>query len=459
MILGHSDDSDVDLRTYAQNPVAPIEAPWYKGMGTGLIQGITHARAVADIATDADDFDEKMRRVKESRVDPSTVGTAGQLLHGLSSIAAYGVLGAGSGAATGAVIGGGAGAVAGGVGAIPGAAVGAAMGAKAGGVASIGYLSGVDRYFEMIEQGVSHEVAQKAAGITGSVMAISAALPAYIGKTLAKQVTSGVVSNVALGMGERGATGEMLRANDYEKIAEHYRALDVQNVALDAMLGAAFPLAGRMIGGKQVTSEQLDAALVAQQHTLSQTRNPGLESSLENVEAFKANLIEADKQIIGQDRTLDQLDLPRNTADIPNPEYSAMYREWETAIDEHLLRDTGFTREQISSDIRRAVDLDNEVRKSINDRITQEIDAIEQGKPLLDQEGKIAEEMTPDMFAQHEAEVVAKIRPDVEVINSKGERMPIEDISKHITDTIKEGKDDAFLHNVAIACSLTHGDN
>lgn len=449
MILGLSEVSDVSFGTYLEREPAPIEVPWYKGIGTGIVQGIEHAFDVAGASTD-DNFERRAKEIRESRPDPVKVGAAGQILHGFSSIAAYGAIGATGGAATGAVVGGTAGALVGGVGAVPGALAGAAIGAKAGATASIGYLSAVDRYFELLDQGVDHETAAQGAGIAGTVMALGAAAPAYVGKTLGRQVLTGVGMNVGLGMAERGATGALLEEN-YEKVAKHYKALDAQGVVLDAMLGAAFPLGGRFLG-RALKQEELDSAMTSQQDIAAQTRNPGLESSLESVENFKASLPEADRQLLTESRTISNVDLPNHTADIPNPEFGVMMRSFDDAVSTQIARDYGVTIKDMEADIRAALELDRQVRNSVQERIAAKLEDV-QAKPV-----EIASDMTPDIFAKQEAELVAKANPDVKVADANGNIVSAENLGKFIDDTVRKGKEDTLLHNVAISCYLTHGD-
>jgi hypothetical protein len=450
MILGLSEVSDVDFRSYQQRKIDPIETPWYKGLASAIPMGIEHAFAVAGTSSD-EDMDARTKKIRATRPDPVKMGTAAQILHGFSSVAAYGAIGAGGGATTGAAIGGVGGAVVGGVGAIPGAVAGAAFGAKTGAAASIGYLSAVDRYFELVEQGVDHDTASKSAGVTGIVMSAGAVAPAFVGKTLAGQVASGVGINVGLGMVERGVTEQLLE-DKYAKVAEHYKAIDRQSIVLDAMLGAAFPLGGRFLG-RMMKQEELDSALVAQQDTTAQTRNPGLESSIENVETFKANLSEADKQILTEGKTTSEVSLPRTTADIPNPEFGRMMETFDEAIATQTARDFGVSRDVMESDLRTALELDTEVRNSVQERIAREIDTREP-----DVAGKVAEDVTPDMFAKQEAELIAKTNPDVKVATADGKEIGAEGLGKYIDDVVRQGKEDTFLHNVAIACYLTHGE-
>lgn len=463
MLLADSEVSEVSTRTHLQARPPAIETPWYKGMGEGISSGFQHGFAVANLTTESesDKMDAAEKRVKETRPDPIKIGTAGQLLHGLSTIAAYGVVGASGGATTGAVIGGAGGAVVGGAGAIPGAVAGASFGAGAGAVASIGYLSGVDKFFELTDQGIDADTAIKAAGLTGVVMSAGAGLPAYLGKTLGRQVLSGIGINEVLGMTERGATGEILRNSGYEKVAEHYKALDAQGMVLDALLGAAFPLVGRMLGGRKARAEDIDAALTLEQDVAGQTRNPSLESSLENIQALRENLATADRQLMAEGRTQTDIDVPRASTDVPNPEYGAMVRQMEGEINDHIFRDTGVSRADWDADIRRAIELDEEVNRSINERISREVETVEtQAKEsgTVPDKAPTADEMTLDSFARQDAELFAKAAPDTVIKDSEGRAVKAEHFNEYIDGVIRVGDEDAFLHNVAIACSLTHGE-
>jgi hypothetical protein len=73
-------------------------------------------------------------------------------------------------------------------------------------------------------------------------------------------------------------------------------------------------------------------------------------------------------------------------------------------------------------------------------------------------EGAAKEEITPDLFARQEAELVSKTNPDVKISDADGNIVSAENLGKFIDDTMRKGKEDTFLHNVAISCYLTHGD-
>jgi hypothetical protein len=191
---------------------AGVEAPWYQGIVSGAAMGVEHAFDVAEVAylSSEENRDRAIAGVADSRPDPIRIGTAGQLLHGLTSVLTYGAMGAAKGAGIGGAMGAAAGAVTG-PGALVTAGVGAAIGAKAGAATEIGFLSGYDKFLEQIAQGVDPSTAIKSAGITAGVMTAGAVIPAFMGVKLSTQVASGVGVNVGLGGIERAAHSGPIR--------------------------------------------------------------------------------------------------------------------------------------------------------------------------------------------------------------------------------------------------------
>ena len=178
-------------------PLLEREAGLFEGALTAPAIGVKHgldvaASALAEAATPilkeitpdsmASWWDEQRRlaaeSMKETRTDPRTVGAVGQIGHALGSVLTMGTIGAPLGIA--------------------------------GSVAAIGGLSGYDKYAELIDQGVDETTAAKVAGITGTVMGVGAALPPFLGGTIAKQIASGIGINVGLGFAERGGSAAIL---------------------------------------------------------------------------------------------------------------------------------------------------------------------------------------------------------------------------------------------------------
>lgn len=450
MLLSYGSGSEKLQQDYLSYVPAGVEAPWYHGIFSGAAMGVEHAFDVAEVAYLSDESrrDKAIAGVVESRPDPIRVGTAGQVLHGFTSTLTYGAIGALKGAAVGGGVGAAAGAVTG-PGALATAGVGAIAGAKVGAATEIGFLSGYDRFLEQLSQGVDPSTAIKSAGITASVMTVGAMAPAFIGTKLSTQVASGVGMNVGLGGIERGATGAILENAGYDKVAEHYKIMDAKAVALDALLGAIFPLGARAmnIGAK---SEHIDSALTEQQYIDAQRRNPGLETSMEGVETFHRNLAEADRQILGEERRGADIDLPRFDNQVPNPafdEFSAMVTR---TFDDHIAREFGVTREAIEADLNRSIDLSRNVSEMVQRQLDE---ANAESRPII-----TAEEVTAAQFSQLEAEGIAAMNPRSTVTASDGRIMEAADFIEYTKEIVKKGNEDSYLHNVAISCYLTHGE-
>lgn len=179
----------------------------------------------AAIGQQRQDFSESMKP------DPTTVGTAGQILFGLGDVGSRFALGVASG---GPVIGAG----------------------------TVGTSVGEETFSDLKAKGVDTGTALGAGVVQGAAASIGAVLPAarIVGPLLGDAALT-VGANVGLGIASRGATGSILERNGYTAQAAQYKAFDKTAVLTDAVLGAAFFGVGRMSGGARPTTEQIDAAL------------------------------------------------------------------------------------------------------------------------------------------------------------------------------------------------------
>lgn len=195
--------------------------------------------------------------VRRLAPDPLTVGTAGQIVNGVANIATQVATGVGLTAATG--------------------------GANLiwGGSAIAGGATGRTTYHEMIEKGVDPSTAVNAAFIDGVATGGGALLPAGVGFSglaeplagygvrlstvgyLGANAAVGAGGNVALGIAQRGAMAEALRAGGYETMARQYTPMDGAAIAADALLGGIFSAAGAAVNLPATGSGTVDAALAA----------------------------------------------------------------------------------------------------------------------------------------------------------------------------------------------------
>lgn len=92
---------------------------------------------------------------------------------------------------------------------------------------------------DMVRSGVDASTAQKAGAVAGTATAFGAWLPIF-GKTATTKIATGVIGNVAMGMAQRGATGEILDDAGYHEQAKGFDAFDLTSIAIDGLMGVAF---------------------------------------------------------------------------------------------------------------------------------------------------------------------------------------------------------------------------
>jgi len=357
-------------------PLLDIEASIFDGSLTAIPKGIKHgldvaASAMANAAMPVlekvtpdsmTEWLEEQRKIandsmKATRTDPRTMGTVGQLLHGVSSVLSMGAMG------------------------------GIAMG-PVGAVGAIGGLSMFDKSTELMDQGVDLGTSQKVGAVTGTVMGVGAALPPFLGGTLAKQIASGIGMNVALGVGERAGSAAILEEK-YAGIAEHYNAIDGTAIAIDAVLGAAFPIGARMM--RRPTVAQIDDAMAANKVVAEQSRDPALQATLEGIDRKLAVDIEVTRQIMEEGRPLGDIEIPRNAMDdtVPNRAVGEAAVALAKAIDDLMVQESGrgsgaieadiavltkaFNPERIEAEIKPAnVDIESTVRTEVDNTKLQD---------------------------------------------------------------------------------------
>lgn len=115
-----------------------------------------------------------------------------------------------------------------------------------GGIAGVGINQALPRTAEEIKQGTDMGTAAALGALQGGVNAVGVALPGTLPlvkgfSPLAQRVGYGVVSNVPLGMVQRGGEQALLEsAGQTERAAELPEWNDVKSVALDTLVGAVF---------------------------------------------------------------------------------------------------------------------------------------------------------------------------------------------------------------------------
>lgn len=375
--------------------------------------------------------------MKATRTDPRTMGTVGQLVHGVSSVLTMGV-------------------------------AGAAMG-PLGVAGAIGGLSMFDKATELMDQGVDLATAQKVGAVTGTVMGVGAALPPFVGGTLTKQIASGIGINVGLGVAERTASGAILE-DKYAGIAQHYKAIDGTAMAIDAVLGAAFPIGAKML--RRPTVAQIDDALDANRVVAEQSRDPALQATLEGLERHRAVADDVTRQLLEENRPLGDIEIPANAMDdvVMNEQFGHTAAIAAKAIDDLMVQESGVGVGAVEADIamltrafgkgaddavqvRGAAEVD--VRKQAGDG-----EKVAEGNAPKETTGtrKAEEEVTPDQFTKQAARGIVESDPNLKVSNEDGQVVAAKEMLDQAETRFQQEKKEADLYKVAVACAIGVGE-
>lgn len=180
----------------------------------------------------------------EYRIDPTTVGTAGQILDEVNAI-------------------------------IPRTIVGASVAGPLGGALSAGVPAGMSEADRLEREGIDADTAAQVGTVRGLTTGLGAMLPGSgVVKGLIPDLVATTGLNVGLGVVDRYSSGEILREGGYEAQAAQYDALDATAMSVDAVLGAAFWGVGRVTQAPGKT--EVNAALALNADLQRRTAGPGL---------------------------------------------------------------------------------------------------------------------------------------------------------------------------------------
>lgn len=425
----------------------PEEAGFFTGAGFSLFKGFEHAAATASSALLAaepellPEFIQNKQRdayrwMVETRADPKTMGTLAQMGHGLGTVFGEGALGAPLG--------------------LPGAAV------------SIGGLSAYDKYSELIDAGIDHETALKAAGLTGAVMGAGAFLPPYLGKTLTRQIAAGAGINLGLGFVERGGTSAILEKAGYADMAKHYKMLDGTAMMVDAILGAAFPIGARMLRrapeGAGPSASDVDSALLGSEGIAERTRDPALQTTLEGMDKRLAADMEITRQILEEGKPLSEIRVPPGLMDdaIPNPALAQTTATAARAMDDLFAAD-GVSLGKMDSDITAAAKIMDDVIKAQETELRQKADDVEPSvKVDADKEPaarqKAEAEIEPDQFTNSAARAIADTNPDMRVFDDMGVEKNAKQLLDEAEQKFQQEKRESMLFKIAVSCAIGAGE-
>lgn len=452
MLVSYDEETEHALRaSYSPLHAKPAKEPeWYEGLALAPIQGVKHGLDIAAtmaaetlsppiesvVPEGAREWLRDQRRsnfesVRDTRADPQTMGTIGQVAHSLGTI-------------------------------LPLAAAGGAPAGIVGAAGAIGTGLGYDTYLDMRDRGVDEETAKKAGLLTGSVMAIGSALPPYIGKTIARQIASGVGLNVGLGMGERVGTSSILDNAGYAEMAKHYQALDGTAMLIDGVLGAAFPVGARMLhrpieGAPKPDAippavQDVDAAMIASQGIAERmTRSPVLHKTLEGLDKERAAHDAVTEQVFRDGVDLADVVIPHGVMDdaIPNPRFAREVAEAAQAIDEHVTQEHG----------KSLADMETEVRET--EGMFRAADEAKAGKDIeteVSHRGTAENLIATEDFNSQNARDAASKYPDMMVSDDNGTPTKATDLLKKADEEFVREQQEAKLYDVAIKCAIGVGE-
>lgn len=194
--------------------------------------------------------------------DPLTAGTAGQIVNNVTGAITQTAAGVLATMVTG----------------------GAAADLMIGGATAVGLSQGRQSYRDMRKEGIDPSTAVNAGFITAVTTGAGALLPMSIGYSqtaqglsraglvttglpksayLAANIAGGGGANAAIGIIQRGATADALRAGGYDTMARLYEPMDNAALAADFILGGIFSGAGALAGLPWSAGKSVDAALLA----------------------------------------------------------------------------------------------------------------------------------------------------------------------------------------------------
>lgn len=162
-------------------------------------------------------------------------------------------------------------------------------------------LKGTNRATELVEKGVDTGTALKVGATEGVAVGIGVHLPMSLGLRTVGNALYGAVASVVPSMGQRLTAHEILAAAGHKELAEQYRWLDLEQIAIDGVLGIAFGGLGTMIEVRQakalretVRTADVEAALTANnaRHIELETA-PGIPKDFASRDAHVAAVMKA----------------------------------------------------------------------------------------------------------------------------------------------------------------------
>lgn len=219
-----------------------IRADFFEGAGTGLLNGLktSYNRDLFNIA-DKDNQelrDRAINRIEELKPNPTTVGAAGQFLHGMGDQLGTLYLNFAGGNYTPQLM---------------------------AAASSESYAKSQKEIH--IREGMDPATAESVAKTEGIGLGLGAVVPGGMAGGLFTRSASGAAVNLAMGVGQRAVIQHTLNNAGYGDMARQYAPFEGSSVATDVMIGALFGgllgprAAGKEPGRPHVAPSDLDVGL------------------------------------------------------------------------------------------------------------------------------------------------------------------------------------------------------
>ncbi len=191
---------------------------------------------------------------------------------------------------------------------------------------------------DMVRSGVDAETAQQVGAVAGVATAVGAWLPIF-GKSASSKIATGTIGNIAQGIVQRGATGEILDDAGYGAQAKNFDAFDLQSMAVDGLMGVAF--GALQAKSKYPQPDVLDSAVGKKAGDAIRSGSQSLENSINSM-IGNAVLTKTHKDAIAALATFKSYAVDSAPGrPLSDADFNAHQANMDMGLD-HLLRDKPF---------------------------------------------------------------------------------------------------------------------
>jgi hypothetical protein len=225
-------------------------------------------------------------------------------------------------------------------------------------------------------------------------------------------------------------------------------------MAIDAVLGAAFPLGARALRayGKPNVA-QVDDALDANRVVVEQTRDPALQATLDGIDRQRMVADDVSQQIM-EGRPLSDIEVPAGVMDdtVPNEQIGVITAQAARAIDDLMVQEGGTGLRNVESDIATIA----AAFKAADDAVTPAPKPLEDGAALKAPPPDA--EVSPDQFTRNDAMAIVEADPNLKVAGEDGTPVDARQILDDAEVKYQQEKREASLFKVAVACAIGVGE-